>query len=489
MYTMKNILIVASAGLTLCFAACQTPQETEVKTQVTVSGQLHSASQPLVTLDYLDLDMATDTLDEQGRFHLSFELDKPGFFHISNSNQIFQYFAEPGDSIFIEMDMEAPYVSFKAGGARTAENTYLQHKDSITSSLGINRYTTFMAAAPADYVKVRDSLLAVLEMHFEVFPERAQFSTAFAPLEDAYFDYEPLLMDKLYPNYHQYTTGNAVAPEDYLTTEMAEKLKQPESNRPELLSVSPYRSLLEYTIQERAGEMMQADTTAPGDVANYFRYSWDLSDTLLEDKSIQQYFQFTIVKELLDFMGPAHIDELYNRFQNSNPPQVYADMMAKNMAKWEDIMPGKEVPDFAFTNADDEEVHLSDLRGSLVYVDIWATWCGPCIAEHPHWDALKEDFKDAPVTFLTVSIDNTPEPWKKMIAAKGMEGHQWYASGAWQSDFAQHFRVTGIPRFILIDEEGKILDPSAKRPSGDIATTLRDHLESNGEKLALLPNP
>lgn len=481
---MKNHPLVAFLVLMMGWSACDTPEQPTAETGVIVSGQLHNISQPNVNLDYLDLNLASDTLDENGHFQMRFELDQPGFFNLTNSNQIFQFYAEPGDSIFIEMDMDLPYTSFRASGARIAENTYLLHKDSITSGLGINRYTTFMAAAPADYIKVRDSLLAVLEMHYEVYPEKGQFSAAFTPLEKAFFTYEPLLMDKLYPNYHQYTTGNTVVEEDYLTEALAEQLKNPPSNQPELLSVAPYRSLLEYTIQERASAMMQADTTGEGDVVHYFQNSWALSDTLLEDPSIRQYFQFTIVNELLDFMGPAHVDELYTRFQNSNPPQKYVDLMEKNMAKWEDILPGKEVPDFAFTNVNDEEVHLSDLRGSLVYVDIWATWCGPCIAEHPHWDALKENFKEAPIAFLTVSIDNTPEPWKKMVADKGMDGYQWYASGAWQSDFAQHFIVTGIPRFILIDEEGKIIDPSAKRPSGGIAATLQSYLDENGEKLA-----
>jgi len=125
-------------------------------------------------------------------------------------------------------------------------------------------------------------------------------------------------------------------------------------------------------------------------------------------------------------------------------------------------------------------VKLSDLKGNLVYVDIWATWCGPCIAEHPHWDKLKTEFEDKPVAFLTVSIDDSEEPWRKMVKSKNMVGLQWFTQNAWNSDFTQHFMVNSIPRFLLLDEEGKIIDPFAERPSGKIRETLEKHLANKG---------
>ena len=123
---------------------------------------------------------------------------------------------------------------------------------------------------------------------------------------------------------------------------------------------------------------------------------------------------------------------------------------------------------------------MSDLKGNLVYVDIWATWCGPCIAEHPRWDKLKTEFEDKPVAFLTVSIDDSEEPWRKMVKSKNMVGLQWFTQNAWNSDFTQHFMVNSIPRFLLLDEEGKIIDPFAERPSGKIRGTLEKHLANKG---------
>src|SRR5690606_21005463 len=64
----------------------------------------------------------------------------------------------------------------------------------------------------------------------------------------------------------------------------------------------------------------------------------------------------------------------------------------------------------------------------------------------------------------------------KMVTSKNMEGLQWFAQNAWKSDLTQHFMLNSIPRFILLDEEGKIIDPSAERPSGKIRETLEKHL-------------
>jgi thiol-disulfide isomerase/thioredoxin len=171
-----------------------------------------------------------------------------------------------------------------------------------------------------------------------------------------------------------------------------------------------------------------------------------------------------------------HIKESYDKFLSDNKSPKLVAKLEKNFKKWEPIMPGKEVPDFTFENIEGQQVKLGDLKGNLVYIDIWATWCGPCIAEHPHWDKLKAEFTDKPIAFLTISIDNSKEPWEKMVKSKNMEGLQWFAQNAWKSEITQHFMVNSIPRFILLDKEGKVLDPSADRPSGDIKSLLNKHL-------------
>ncbi|MBV6653894.1 MAG: TlpA family protein disulfide reductase, partial [Mameliella sp.] len=125
---------------------------------------------------------------------------------------------------------------------------------------------------------------------------------------------------------------------------------------------------------------------------------------------------------------------------------------------------------------------LEDLKGKYVYLDIWATWCGPCKREIPSLKKVEKEFHDKNIEFVSISVDNgrgykgetdeekaaaAKEGWKKMIAEKELGGIQLYADKAWKSDFIRGYQINGIPRFILIDPDGNIVSPDAPRPSSD----------------------
>jgi thiol-disulfide isomerase/thioredoxin len=102
-----------------------------------------------------------------------------------------------------------------------------------------------------------------------------------------------------------------------------------------------------------------------------------------------------------------------------------------------------------------------------VYIDVWATWCGPCRMEIPYYEKLKDKYKNKNIHFLSISVDENTEGWKKFIKEKSMKGNQFIAIGNFDSDIARGYNIRGIPRFILIDKEGKILDANAPRPSSN----------------------
>ncbi len=111
---------------------------------------------------------------------------------------------------------------------------------------------------------------------------------------------------------------------------------------------------------------------------------------------------------------------------------------------------------------------LSDLKGKLVYIDVWASWCGPCRAEFPHSKALIEKLTDKQkkkITFLFISIDETEEAWKKAMEQLKLPGEHGRSEGGWTAKVVSYFNITGIPRYILIDKDGKIANFNAPRPS------------------------
>lgn len=127
---------------------------------------------------------------------------------------------------------------------------------------------------------------------------------------------------------------------------------------------------------------------------------------------------------------------------------------------------GQPAIDFTYPDKESNMVSLSDFKGKVVLVDVWATWCKPCLNELPSLHKLEEEFKDnKEMVFIAISVDEAKDKnaWKKMITDKKMGGVQLFASG-W-GDLAKNYKITGIPRFMLFDKEGNIASSNAPRPS------------------------
>lgn len=128
---------------------------------------------------------------------------------------------------------------------------------------------------------------------------------------------------------------------------------------------------------------------------------------------------------------------------------------------------GKPSPKFDYPDINGKNVSLDDLKGKYVYVDVWATWCGPCKYEIPYLKEIEVEYEDKNIAFVGLSIDTqeNKDKWKKMVAERQLKGVQVLADKDWNSKFIQDYRITGIPRFILIDPNGNIVSHDAPRPS------------------------
>ncbi len=118
---------------------------------------------------------------------------------------------------------------------------------------------------------------------------------------------------------------------------------------------------------------------------------------------------------------------------------------------------------------DGKQVQLKDIcKGKFTYIDVWATWCGPCKKEIPFMEKLVERFKgNDKVQFVSISVDENVEAWKKMIAADKPQWAQYNINGEANKQFSADWGITGIPRFIMIDKNGNIFAADATRPSNE----------------------
>lgn len=122
---------------------------------------------------------------------------------------------------------------------------------------------------------------------------------------------------------------------------------------------------------------------------------------------------------------------------------------------------------------------LDDLKGKFTYIDVWATWCGPCKREIPFLKEVEKKYHGKKIQFLSVSIDvkKDHQKWKDMIKEKELGGIQLFADNDWNSQFIKDYLIKGIPKFILLDPEGNIVTANAPRPSDKKLISLFDELK------------
>ncbi|CAM4049472.1 MULTISPECIES: TlpA family protein disulfide reductase [Flavobacterium] len=141
-------------------------------------------------------------------------------------------------------------------------------------------------------------------------------------------------------------------------------------------------------------------------------------------------------------------------------------------------MAGTSFPSFSFENHKGGMSKISDFKGKLVYIDVWATWCGPCRAEIPFLKKAEEKYKGKNIEFVSISIDSKKDydKWKKFVIDKKLGGVQLIAENDWNSDLVKALKISGIPRFILVDVEGNIMIADAPRPSSEAFNSALDEL-------------
>lgn len=121
------------------------------------------------------------------------------------------------------------------------------------------------------------------------------------------------------------------------------------------------------------------------------------------------------------------------------------------------LQEGEVAPDFTQNTPDGKAMALSSLRGKVVLVDFWASWCGPCRRENPNVVKLYEKYKSKGFDILGVSLDRTKEPWLQAIAKDNLTWNHVSDLKGWQNEVAQMYRVSSIPATVLLDAEGRII--------------------------------
>jgi len=160
----------------------------------------------------------------------------------------------------------------------------------------------------------------------------------------------------------------------------------------------------------------------------------------------------------------AKYGEMYLVAYGNQNPDVIAQL-TQQVKQAKGFATGGAAPDFAMNQLDGTELKLSDLRGKVVLVDFWASWCGPCRKVNPEIVALYAKYKDQGFEILGVSLDRNQAAWEKAIAADNLTWYHVSDLKGWQNAAAQLYGVRSIPQTLLLDAEGKIIARNLKGPA------------------------
>lgn len=166
--------------------------------------------------------------------------------------------------------------------------------------------------------------------------------------------------------------------------------------------------------------------------------------------------------------GNALLGQLVADFPGTEPAKRAANVIESLTERAEadklraTLKAGVAFPDFAEKDLEGKPLSVGALKGKVVLVDFWATWCGPCVAELPNVLAAYTKYHDKGFEIIGISLDEDRAQLTSFLKTKGMSWPQYFDGKGWQSKLARKYAVGSIPMTYLIDKEGKIIGDSLR---------------------------
>ena len=379
--------------------------------QVTIKGDITNPKGEFVTFSNQDTSYST-TVNEDGTFAISFILDSATYLNFELGVEHTAMFVKPGDKIKLSIDTEE-------------FDETIEYKGSLSSSFLAKKYLlkegndffgkVFYMSSGEVYKAVLDSFkIAVINEFGDI-------------TDSTFINSEITGIDKDI----EYFIGRQ-------------------------------EKLAEYSLDVKT---YMWETRELGRDFNFYAAIDSLNST--DFNNMAEQYAAAFESELNKVTDAEFIVTAKERIKKTTDSWLERKTAVDNMPK-----EGEPALDFNYPDTDGNEFSLASFKGNLVYVDVWATWCGPCKAEIPSLQKLEADYHGKDITFMSVSVDTDKEAWEKMVAEKELGGVQLWADG-W-SKITKDYAIFGIPRFMLFDANGNVISTDAPRPSSEDIRELLD---------------
>lgn len=445
---MKNLwLLVALVAIVSC-----TPKKKA--DYAIITGKIENATSKKVTI-YSTFDRDTKieiTLKEDGTFKDTLRMPTE-FYLLRQDRSLTEFFAPKGSEMTVTYDTKKKDSTLQFSGSESAINKYLLDKEKVTKETRGDAKELFLK----NENDFKEHLLKIKTAQENLLSKANGISDDFKTSELKSINYEYLAALSNYQSYH----GYYIKDKTFKTSENSlNELKTVGlENEKDFLFSQNYRSVVSSIIRSNANELVEKDSISD-DIA-YLKTVSKIKNDLIKNKLLFDNAKYGITYT-------ENLEDFYALFSKNSTNKENNKKIAEAYNKLKALSKGSPSPKFVnYENNAGGKTSLDDLKGTYLYLDIWATWCGPCIAEIPSLKKLEKEFHGKNIEFVSISIDRMKdhEKWKKMIVDKELKGIQLFADNNWESQFIKDYLIKGIPRFILIDPQGNIINANAPRPS------------------------
>ena len=396
-----------------------------------------------------------DTIEiTNGKVAHQISLQRPGIWSLSCEDGSAQFFFAPGYQLNISVNRSDSSINLNFLSLGKVENEIL---DSIVK---LNLFQSKFLQDPSKLSfsfgnKLIDSLLMAELSIFDHLVSQLHPSAQFAELERK---------DIIY-----WATGSKLVYRYMFLPEsnrppIGDTYKSIQIEDPSMLGLPGYKYFLETWI---ANIPRPNYDSLPYAVSTQL-YSADILKSILQvrDDSVRQFLLFNEIIDYLDAQDKTSLASWLDYFKKTNTNALYARLVNKKLS----FSNGSRAPNFSLADASGQMHTLDEFRGRYVFIDFWATWCGPCIQEMPAFHQLQEDYKDAPIVFLSISIDHDLAVWKTFLEKHHSNNlnlicQQIPDAKGTQNPIAKAYQVMSIPAFVLIDPQGKLAHTRTTKPS------------------------
>ena len=441
---MKKLFILSLASLG--FVACG-----ERADYIVLSGKIDSYNG--LPLKITGGDFKSDLhINQDGTFRDTLKVDT-NYFYYTIGNPMYgvqvPVYLEKGKETAVNINLNSNPIAATFTGANVDINNYLQKKNALYFQVQNGLEKTF-AQKPEDFKK---SIIAIGQQYLNLLNGEKELSKKFLTTEAKAINYELLYMKSLYEGAHQELTGEEVK----LPKEIADELARVDYDLSQDFDIyGYYKALVISNFYEKYQSAKENEN--PWDkVIKHF-------DTI-KSENIKKSLSRSLISGISVANTPENNKKLAEIVKANVKDAEGVAEINKRLANLERLKDGNPFPAFEAQDIQGNTVSSESLKGKLVYIDIWATWCLPCRKEIPALKALQEEYKDKDITFVSLSVDDDKEAWKNAVTTEKLTGVQLHKNVQMSPDFAENYDLTGIPRFILVSKDGKLISINAPRPS------------------------